>query len=187
MIVPVAVYDANVLFSASLREFLVWLGVVGACRPLWTDMIHREWIENVLIKRPQTERSKLERTRELMDINLPAARVEGFESLIPSLVLPDENDRHVLAAAIQGEANFIVTFNLSDFPANVVGSHGIEPIHPDDFVVALLESDAEPVLTAVSLHRANLKKNPKSVEQYLGKMELDGLKKTAAILRPSET
>ena len=140
-------------------------------------------LKNVLLKRPETERTKLERTRKLMDANLPGAVVVGYESLIPNLVLPDENDRHVLAAAIQGEANLIVTFNLSDFPAGVLGSHGVEAVHPDDFVLALLDSDAEPVLNAVSLHRANLKKTPKSPEQYLGKMESDGLKKTAARLR----
>jgi predicted nucleic acid-binding protein len=40
----------------------------------------------------------------------------GYESLIPSLSLPDKNDRHVLAAAIRCQASAIVTFNLKDFP-----------------------------------------------------------------------
>ena len=41
----------------------------------------------------------------------------GYEDLIPGLQLPDPNDRHVLAAAIRGHADVIVTMNLRDFPA----------------------------------------------------------------------
>jgi predicted nucleic acid-binding protein len=40
--------------------------------------------------------------------------VFGYEDLIPSLTLPDEKDRHVLATAIRGRANVIVTFNMGD-------------------------------------------------------------------------
>jgi len=180
---PVAVYDANVLFSASLRDFVVWLGIERACHPIWTETIHSEWMENVLLKRSETQRSKLERTRDLMNSNLSSALVTNYESLIPTLTLPDENDRHVLAAAIRGEANHIVTFNLKDFPPNILGQYEIAAIHPDDFVIALLEANPETVLKAANQHRASLKKRPKSPEEYLLKMASDGLRNTAEKLR----
>jgi predicted nucleic acid-binding protein len=44
--------------------------------------------------------------------------------LIENLKLPDEKDRHVLAAAIKTNANLIVTNNLKDFPASYLDSFG---------------------------------------------------------------
>jgi hypothetical protein len=51
-----------------------------------------------------------------MDAALPGAMVEHFEHRIPGLTLPDADDRHVLAAAIEAGADVIVTFNTRDFP-----------------------------------------------------------------------
>ncbi|WP_354002110.1 PIN domain-containing protein [Pseudotabrizicola sediminis] len=42
--------------------------------------------------------------------------VTGYEALMPALTLPDADDRHVLAAAIVGRCDAIVTQNLKDFP-----------------------------------------------------------------------
>jgi hypothetical protein len=80
--------------------------------------IHQEWISNVLKNRPDLKETQLLRTKAYMDDNARDALVTDFESLIPSLKLPDENDRHVLAAAIRCSAGVIVTFNLKDFPSD---------------------------------------------------------------------
>jgi len=61
--------------------------------------------------------------------------VTGYEDLIPGLHLPDPGDRHVLAAAIRGRADVIVTMNLKDFPDAVLNSFGIEAQHPDEFIL----------------------------------------------------
>ena len=61
-------------------------------------------------------REKLERTRRLMDQHIPRALVEGYEPLIPTLSLPDPDDRHVLAAAVHAGAGAIITFNLPCLP-----------------------------------------------------------------------
>lgn len=180
----VAVYDACVVFPPSLRDFLVWLGITGVCRPRWSNMIHEEWIRSVLAKHPEIEIAQLNRCRNPMDSNLPNALIVGFEHLIPSISLRDQNDRHVVAAAIHAEANFIVTFNLRDFPREALAAHRLVPIHPDAFVVQLLLSDPERVRRAVQRQRASLKRPKKSVEEHLKTLTAVGLPETSSMLLP---
>jgi hypothetical protein len=66
-----------------------------------------------------------------MDKAVPDGLVVGYDALIPALMLPDPNDRHVLAAVIRCGASAIVTFNESDFPADILKSFGLHTRHPD--------------------------------------------------------
>ena len=179
----VALYDANVLFPPSLRDFLVWLAITGACRARWSDMIHDEWIRNVLANRPTVKLASLERCRQLMNENVADSLVTGFEGLIPTLTLPDLDDRHVLAAAIHGGANCIVTFNLKDFPSQALSAYQIETIHPDDFVSQLLDTVPGLVYHAARQQRATLKTPPKTSSEHLGTLETVGLPQTAEVMR----
>src|ERR1700722_18805075 len=121
-----ALLDANVLYPAPVRDLLLQLAVTDIYKARWTADIHREWIENLLENEPHRDRAKLERTRDLMDSNTRDALVMGYESLISSLQLPDPDDRHVLAAAIVGRCDVIVTANLTDFPDALLTPFGIE-------------------------------------------------------------
>lgn len=180
-----AVFDACVLYPAPLRDFLVRLAVNRACRALWSDAIHHEWTRNVLADRPTVTAESLARCRRLMDEHLPSALVADYEELIPSLTLPDPDDRHVLAAAIHGSARFIVTFNLRDFPESVLAGHGIEAIHPDEFVGLLLDEVPELVRLAAGQQRSALRQPPKSVEQFLAMLSKCGLPHSAVRLSES--
>lgn len=177
-----AVYDACVLYPAPLRDLLMHLAMSNLFRAKRSDEIHEEWIRNVLKERPDLTREKLQRTRQNMDKNVDGL-VTGYESLIPGLTLPDENDRHVLAAAIRAGADVIVTFNLKDFPADYLSPFGIEAQHPDEFVFHLSDLNPDAVCEAAKRQRANLKNPPKSVAEFLEVMEQQRLPKTAAFLR----
>jgi hypothetical protein len=96
------------------------LALTGVFRAKWSSDVHEEWIRNLLKNRPDLTREKLERTRQLMDKAAPDALVTGYQHLIPGLLLPDKDDRHVLAAAIRCGASLIVTCNLEDFPAEAL-------------------------------------------------------------------
>jgi hypothetical protein len=125
----------------------------------------------------------MERTRDLMNSHAHDALVEDFEHLIDGLALPDPNDRHVLAAAIKSHSNLIVTYNLKDFPSRVLSVVEIEALHPDIFVLRLLDIAPQEVVSAASEQRHSLKKPPKTALEYLATLERQGLTGTVARLR----
>ncbi|NDE91257.1 MAG: PIN domain-containing protein [Alphaproteobacteria bacterium] len=177
-----ALYDACVLYPAPLRDLLLQLATTDLFRARWTDTIHDEWIKNVCANRADLKMSDLKRTRELMDQNVRDCLVTGYEPLIDTLSLPDKNDRHVLAAAIQGRADVIVTFNLKDFPKESLLPYNIEAQHPDEFIAHLCDLAPTFVYTAAKTVRARLKNPPKTVAEYLAILEKQGLSKTADLL-----
>jgi predicted nucleic acid-binding protein len=178
-----ALYDACTLYPATTRDLLMWLATTGMFRAKWTAQIHDEWISSLLRKRPNLGREDLNQVRLLMDAAVPDCIVEGYEALIGALALPDPDDRHVLAAAIQGRANVIVTYNLSDFPADTLATYGLEAQHPDEFVSHLIDLNDHVVLTAVRKMRANLRAPPVSAEDLIARLEAREFIETAAFLR----
>lgn len=178
------VYDACVLYPAPLRDLLMHLALTDLYRARWSDAIHDEWIRGVLAKRSDLTLQQLERTRQLMNSHVRDSLVAGFEYLIPSIALPDPDDRHVVAAAIHGGADLIVTFNLDDFPAAALQPYNLTAQHPDDFVVDLYDLNPAKVLEAVAAHRRSLRNPPKTVDEYLDTLAAQGLTQTVALLRP---
>ncbi len=178
-----ALFDACVLYPAPLRDFLMNLAITDLFRAKWTDEIHDEWIRNVLMNRPDLTRDRLQRTRDLMNSHVRDCLVIGYQDLIPSLNLPDINDRHVLAAAIRAGADVIVTYNLKDFPVATLERYGIEAQHPDEFITHLIDLAPPVICEAAKRQRMSLKNPPQSVEELLAAYERQGLAQTVAELR----
>ena len=178
-----ALLDANVLYPAPLRDLLMHLATARLYRARWSAQIHEEWIGNLLLKRPDLRRENLEATRDMMNSAVPDGLIGGYERLIPDLELPDADDRHVLAAAIAGGADVIVTFNVRDFPSSALEPFGIALQRPDEFVHELMDADEERVCLAVRRQRALLKQPPKTVEEHLQTLEEQHLPRTVARLR----
>ena len=137
------VYDACVLYPAPLRDLLMHLALTDLYRACWSDLIHDEWTRNVLANRPGLTLAQLNRTRQLMNAHVRDSLVFGFESLIPSIDLPD----------------------------------------PDDFIGDLLDQHPAGVLGAVARHRRSLKHPPRTVEEYLGTLQAQGLTQSVAMLQ----
>lgn len=180
----VAIYDANILYPAPLRDLLIRLAQTGLVQARWTGTIHEEWIRNVLEDNPHLSADRLARTRALMDEAVRDCLVTGYEDLIASLSLPDPDDRHVLAAAIRAGAEIIVTYNLKDFPAEALSRFDIEAQHPDDFVGSLLDLAPGVVCGAVKRQRESLRNPPRTAQELLATLESQGLTQTVARLRP---
>jgi len=171
---PAVVYDACVLYPAPLRDLLVELAGhaqdLDWFRTKWTNEIHDEWMRNLLENRPDLTPEQLNRTKGLMNRHIDDCLVTGYEHRIEHLELPDVDDRHVLAAAIECKASIIVTANIDDFPAETLIASGIIAMSADDFLCDLLdthEEAAEKVLEeAVRAIKRRLTNPPLSWNQY---------------------
>ena len=178
-----ALYDSCVLYPAPLRDLLMELAMSDLFRAKWSNSIHDEWISAVLRERKDLKRGQLARTRDLMNAHVRDCLVEEFESLIPALKLPDPKDRHVLAAAIRGRADVIVTFNLGDFPAAALAPYSLDAQHPDEFLTHLADLKPAAVCYAAKCVRARLKSPPYSPNDYLDTLSRQRLPQTVAFLR----
>lgn len=179
-----ALLDACALFSMATCDALMSVAATGIYAGKWTRRIEDEWMRS-LGELKGVPPSTFERRRDNMRIVCPDWEVEpaAWESLVECIKLPDENDRHVLAAAIAGHADCIVTNNLKDFPSAVLTPLGIEALHPDDFLVAQLELEPLKVLPAFKKMRARLKNPECTPEVFASTLERNGLTQTAAYLR----
>ncbi|OPF19808.1 hypothetical protein B1L04_03220 [Microcystis aeruginosa KW] len=183
MVHVIALLDACVLYPAPLRDFLMRLSTEGVFMPRWSAIIHEEWMRNVLADRPDLSLERLERTRNLMLTYQPSALVTDFEKYIPELELPDPQDRHVVAAAIEGGCDAIVTFNLKDFPSEVLDPYGLMALHPDLFISQCFADYPAQVLTALKKQHRSLRSPPCSLSDLLDTLMRCGLSKTVMMLR----
>ena len=149
------VLDACVLHPIAVADTLLWIAHAEVYQPLWSEEILDELRRSVLARLPNADiDGRIADMREAF----PEASVSGYESLTADLT-NDPGDRHVLAAAIAGEAPIIVTTNLRHFRPEACRPHGIEAQHPDEFLVNALKLDAEPVVRALG-RQARAKKAP---------------------------
>lgn len=142
-------------------------------------------MRSVLKDRVDLKRADLERTRRLMDQHAGDCLVSEYEHHIETLDLPDPNDRHVLAAAIEVNADAVVTWNLADFPSDLISKYGIEVLTPDQLVGMLLTNDFDGVIDSMREHRRSLKNPPKTPEEYLETLKIQGFHASADLLRGS--
>lgn len=165
------------LYPAPVRDLLLETANTSVYRARWSDAIHDEWIRHVLANNQNATAEALARTRELMNLAVPDALITGYEPLVPTLTLPDPDDCHVLAAAIVGRADVIVTANLKDFPAEVLSSYGIEAQHPDEFLMHQRDLNHDRFLECAKRIRARLVDPPRTAEEYI-----DSLRRCQLIL-----
>lgn len=179
-------YDACVLYPNYLRDVLIQLATTDLFRAKWTEQIHDEWIRNLLENRPDICPEQLQSLKQKINRSVRNCLITGFDSLVPSLALPDPNDRHVLAAAIAANADIIVTINLKDFPASSLAAYGIEAQHPDDFIADLFDLQPLRVFGAIRTIQNRLKTPPVNFDEYMDILLKQGLLTSVSMLREWE-
>lgn len=120
-------------------------------RPVWSERVLDEMVDAVESVHPNLAPGAARRMADVIRSSFEDASVAGWRDLASGLTLPDPDDRHVVAAALRGRADIIVTSNLRDFPVEVLEPMGLEVQHPDEFLLNQL--DLEPDLSIATLHR----------------------------------
>jgi predicted nucleic acid-binding protein len=130
-----ALLDACVLVPITLADTLLRLAERELYRPLWSDRILGEAADAIGEIHPDLAPDLVAKRFAAMNDRFEDARVEGWEVLERTLTLPDDDDRHVVAAAMSGRADAIVTANIRDFPYEVLEPLGLAVVEPDDFLL----------------------------------------------------
>jgi predicted nucleic acid-binding protein len=177
-----AILDANVLYPALLRDVLLSLAFADLYSAKWTTDIRDEWTRSLLKDKPDMG-AKIAAAAEAMEQAIPDCLVTGYAHLIDGLTLPDPNDRHVLAAAIVGHADAIITWNEGDFPMEVLDRFGIELQTPDEFVLNQIMLKGSIALTAIKAMRERWERPQYTAIALVDLLEKRGLPQTAAHLR----
>lgn len=171
--------DANVLGPALPRNIALTLAECGLYRPRWSGEILAE-TERYISSKAGAEAAQ--RNVLCIQTAFPEGSVEISSSALERLSLPDEDDRHVLAAAIKVRAQLIVTDNLSDFPSAVLEDFEIEAISADAFFADTMTLDTSTALASISAMRRRLNDPTITPDELILKCERSGLLETSALL-----
>lgn len=145
-----ALLDTNVLVPSTLADILIRFHLKNLYRAKWSQKIILELEKTLKHIRPDTNISK---RIQLMQLAVIDAEVTGFELLETRINLkPDHNDKHVLAAAIIGHCDTIVTFNTNDFKEKYLKPFSVTACHPDDFVMDQITLDTPRAMTTISIN-----------------------------------
>ncbi|WP_018156539.1 PIN domain-containing protein [Demetria terragena] len=175
-------FDTCALFGGTLNDTFLRLAERGAYRVLWSEGILAELERNLCDRAGQAAA-----THRLAAMRgaFPDAAVSDYEDLVPAMTC-DPKDRHVLAAAVRGNAEVLVTFNTRDFPASSIEPHRITLADPDDFLLDQLDLHPSHVLSALSDQVRDARRPRLTLSRLLDILERSDVPKFAAELRRNE-
>ena len=159
-----AFLDTCVLLKSYLCDTLLSIAETGAYRPLWSPMVMTE-LERNLARRGLDDK-QVEHRLDQMNQAFPDAAITGYETMISDMT-NDPKDRHVLAAAICGGAEILVTENIRDFPPDAVRPYGIEVISQDAFLLDQFDLRPADVLGALRRQASRYRREPRNVAALL--------------------
>jgi len=182
------VLDACVLFPMTVRDVLLTLANHEFFNPKWSASLHEEWGTNLAARRQTAGlqgdvQAQVTATRQSMDRAFPDALVNDVLPETADVAPVDPKDRHVVMTAIAARADAIVTFNLRDFAAqHLLQTFEIEVLHPDQFILDLIDLQEKRAVVAFKEMRARKKMPPWSADEFIDRIRRSGLVQTAAWL-----
>lgn len=178
----VVVYDTCVLFPNTQRDLLIRLSIKELVQAKWSSEILDE-LRTTLKSRRDMSDEQLDNLVDLMNQAVPDCMVDDYAGMATDVKLPDERDRHVVAAAIRSRAQAIVTDNIKDFPAEELGRYGISVFTPDEFVLNQISIDDRTAYACLQ-QIADSRVNPTmGIDDVMHELENSGLLLSMAKLR----
>lgn len=179
-----AVIDACVFYGMLKTDVLMSLSTRGLFAAKWSERIENEWVGHLKENMPEKV-AEIMRRKDQMRRSVPDWEVceQGISDLVGCLTLPDMNDRHVLAAAIVGHADCIVTDDTWGFDKTVMSNYGIEVIDTDSFIINQLDLDEYQSLAALKAMRQRWRRPEATAEDFCAAFEKNKLLLTAQRLR----
>ena len=172
------VLDACVLFPTVMREVLMGCAAAGLFDPRWSARILEEWARaTAKIGAEVVARGEV----ALLRTRWPGAEVQVPDAALARFWLPDPNDIHVLAAAVLGHADLILTLNARDFPRDLLQAEGVKRDDPDTFLCGLFARSPDQVrgvVDSVVAEASRLSGEAWTVRTLLKKAKLTRLAKT---------
>ena len=107
---------------------------------LWTQEVFDETVKSLTYRFPK-DSEKVKHLFSRLTTHFFDSEIRGYERLIGALGCKDKDDEHVLAGAIHGKANVLLTYNTRDFPQKL--SRNLDVVHPDTFLISWLEANPE--------------------------------------------
>ena len=159
-LIRIVLADANVLYSRVLRDYLLYAADQEIIAITWSPQILAEATEHLQHNITGFDAAAAQRLVYAMNRAFPLAEVQPGEKHLQALAdvsLPDEDDRHVLAAALAAEATVLCTSNTKDFPASAVEPFGIDVVTPDQLLSRLIAEYEPQMLAAHQAAVASLK------------------------------
>jgi hypothetical protein len=167
-----------------MREVLLAVAAQGLFTPLWSDRILGEWQRAAARYGALAEAEGLAAIARAQD-RFPNARIKPQPGLEARLHLPDDNDIHVLATAIAGNADAIITLNAKDFPRGTLQAEGLERRDPDSLLWELWSHHPEQVEAALEQVRATasvLSGEDKTLKPLLKRAKLTRLARAISVV-----
>ncbi len=186
-----ALLDANVLVPALTRNMILSLAAAEFFRPRWSPRIMDETERAIMRMREGQGKADASvdaaRARNAIERAFEDASVTGFEVIEKGLIegtdLPDPDDAHVIAAAIETGASIIVTDNLKHFPPDILATHGIEAKTANAFLADTVDLKPEKAAHAIAMMRIRFRNPALTANDLLLLMEARGLGDSADLLR----
>lgn len=182
MIISVVLADANILFSRTLRDYVLYAADEGAIEVHWSREILAEMSRNLHENRGLSHASTA-RLEQLMNEYIEYALIEvdrGDLAAVESVEM-DAKDRHVLAAALSADADILLTDNTKDFPTSWMAEQGMELLTAGELLIRLAESFPHKMRAA---HAKVVRYSPKpeadiltTLERTAGKYAADAIRK----------
>ncbi len=132
-----------------MREMLIGAAKAGAFTPLWSDRVFEEWRRAALRHGPGAG-VEVQGECALLNASFPSAAVKINADQEARFWLPDPADIHVIAGAVIGSADGIVTLNNKDFPAQILAEEQLSRVNPDALLLGFWHAHPE-LITGVAI------------------------------------